>query len=68
MLREQIAEIDKALGLAMLDYAPTLHRLCQMPGIDLAAARELLAEIGPTAAAFDSPDREYVPARRNRRE
>jgi transposase len=56
MLREQIAQIDEALGLAMLDNAPTLHRLCQMPGIDLAAAQELLAEIGPTAGAFDSPE------------
>lgn len=56
LLREQIAEIDEALGRAMREYAPTLHRLCQMPGIDLAAARELLAEIGPTAAAFDSPE------------
>lgn len=56
LLRDQIAEIDEALGRAMLEYAPTLHRLCRMPGIDLAAARELLAEIGPTAAAFASPE------------
>jgi transposase len=56
LLREQIAEIDEALGLATKDYAPTLHRLCRMPGIDLAAAQGLLAEIGPTAAAFTSAE------------
>lgn len=56
LLRQQIAEIDTALLEAMKAYTPTLHRLCRMPGIDLTAAQELLAEIGPTAAAFPSAD------------
>jgi transposase len=56
LLRQQIAEIDEALGIAMKEYAPILHRLCRMPGVDLAAAQELLAEIGPSAAAFPSAD------------
>lgn len=56
LLREQIAGIEETLKAAMLAYAPTLHRLCQMPGIDLAAAQELLAEIGPTASAFTSAE------------
>jgi transposase len=56
LLREQIAQIDAAVGLAMKAYAPTLNRLCHMPGIDLAAAQGLLAEIGPTAAAFASAE------------
>lgn len=52
LLWQQIAEINAVLGVAMKAYAPTLQRLCQMPGVDLPAAQELLAEIGPTAAAF----------------
>jgi len=56
LLRQQIAEIDTALGEAMKAYAPTLHRLCRMPGVDLTAAQELLAEIGPRAAAFPTAD------------
>lgn len=54
LLRQQIDEIQTALGEAMKGFAATLHRLCRVPGIDLAAAQELLAEIGPKAAAFDS--------------
>lgn len=56
LLRAQIAHIDEVLGLAMKPHAPTLHRLCRMPGIDRAAAQGLLAEIGPTAAAFSSAE------------
>lgn len=56
LLREQIADINQALGVAMKPYAATLNRLCQMPGVDLAAGQEILAEIGPRAAAFPSAD------------
>ncbi len=56
LLREQVAEINQALGEAMKPYAAILHRLCRMPGVDLAAAQEILAEIGPKAAAFPSAD------------
>ena len=56
LLRGQIADIDRTLEEAMKAHAPTLNRLCQMPGVDLVAAQELLAEIGPTAAAFPSAD------------
>jgi transposase len=56
LLRQHIAQIEEALGAAMKPYAATLHRLCRVPGIDLAAAQALLAEIGPQAAAFDSAE------------
>lgn len=52
LLREQIRQLDEALVLAMKSHLPTLVRLTKMPGVDRAAAEELLAEIGPTAAAF----------------
>jgi transposase len=52
LMRRQIGEINDALALAMKDHTATLVRLTQIPGVDLAAAQELLAEIGPSAATF----------------
>jgi hypothetical protein len=52
LLRQQIAEIHEAWWVAMKAYASTLHRLCRMPGVDLTAAQEILAEIGPRGGAF----------------
>jgi transposase len=52
--RRQIGEINEALARVTQDHVPVLHRLCQMPGVDLHAAQELLAEVGPGAAAFAS--------------
>jgi transposase len=56
LLRQQIAEIQQELEVVMKPYAGTLHRRCRVPGIDLAAAQGLLAEIGPRAAAFASAE------------
>jgi transposase len=52
LLRQQIEEINQALAMALKDHIAVLHRLSRIPGIDLYAAQELLAEIGPKAAAF----------------
>jgi transposase len=54
LLRKQVEELNKEIGLAMKDYTEVLCRLCKVPGIQLEAAQELLAEIGPRAAAFAS--------------
>ena len=54
LLRRQIGEINEELARVMKDHVPVLHRLSQMPGVDLYAAQELLAEVGPGATAFDS--------------
>jgi transposase len=40
----------------MQEHALRVHRLCQMPGVDVTAAHQLLAEIGPTAATFPSAE------------
>lgn len=57
LLRRQVEEINQALAEAMKDHLPALHRLSQIPGVDLYAAQELLSEIGPRAAAFASAER-----------
>jgi transposase len=56
LLLRQVEEINHALAEAMKDHVTTLHRLTKIPGIDLYAAQELLAEIGPRAAAFASAE------------
>jgi transposase len=56
LLRGQVEEINQTLASVMKEHVATLVRLTKMPGIDLYAAQELLAEIGPTAAAFPSAE------------
>src|SRR5271154_1193287 len=56
LLRRQAEELTAELGRAMKEHALTLERLCKVPGIDLCAAQALLAEIGPGAAAFATPE------------
>jgi transposase len=52
LLWRQIEEINQALAQAMKEHISVLHRLSKIPGIDLYGAQELIAEIGPKAAAF----------------
>ena len=56
LLRKQILEINVALAEAMKEHTATLYRLSKIPGIDLYAAQELLAEIGPRAETFASAE------------
>jgi transposase len=56
LLWKQVEEINHWLSEAMKDHVPALVRLTKIPGIDLYAAQELLAEIGVRALAFPSGD------------
>jgi transposase len=56
LLRRHIEEMNQELAVAMQTYTGTLVRLTKLPGVDVAAAQELLAEIGPRAAAFPSAE------------
>ena len=56
LLRKQVEEINQALAVAMHHHLPALVRLTKMPGVDLYGAQELLAEIGPKAAAFPTAE------------
>jgi len=56
LLRKQVDELNEALAVAMKDQVAVLCRLSKIPGVDLYAAQELLAEIGPRAAAFPSAE------------
>ena len=59
LLWQQVEEINQALAEAMQQHVAVLHRLSKMPGVDVYAAQELLAEIGPGAFAFPSAE-EFV--------
>jgi transposase len=56
LLRQQVLEINVALAEAMKEHTATVYRLSKIPGVDLYAAQELLAEIGPRAATFASAE------------
>jgi len=51
-LRRQISELNDELTRAMKEHVGVLPRLSKIPGVDVYAAQELLAEIGPGAAAL----------------
>jgi transposase len=55
-LEQQIHKLDEQLAQAQQGYREALARLCAVPGIDLHASRQILAEIGPEVAAFASPE------------
>jgi transposase len=55
-LENQIQQIDQQLAQAQHQHREAAARLCEVPGIDLHAARQILAEIGPEVAAFASPE------------
>lgn len=56
-LDAQIAELDSAIAQSVNPWVVQLERTQAIPGIDVIAARTILAEIGPNAAAFDDPRR-----------
>jgi len=59
LLRRQIEELNEQLAQATKDHIAVLRRLSQIPGVDLYAAQELLAEIGPRASAFAAAGGEH---------
>ena len=54
LLDTQIEELNKQAASELLQYQDTVTRLIEIPGIGAEAAQEILAEIGPHAAAFPS--------------
>jgi transposase len=53
----QIQELERQLADAQQAYAEAIARLCRVPRIDLHAARQIVAGIGPEVAAFASPEK-----------
>ena len=54
LIDRQIEEVNKLAATQMEKYQDAVTRLIEIPGIGAEAAQEILAEIGPQAAAFAS--------------
>jgi transposase len=53
-LEKQIQQIDRQLAEAQQEHVGAIERLCQIPGIDVNAARLIVAEVGARAESFDT--------------
>lgn len=54
LIDRQIVELNQLAAAQMQKYQDAIRRLIEIPGIGAEAAQEILAEIGPEAAAFPS--------------
>jgi len=52
---KHMAELEKSLAAALSAEQDTIVRLCGHPGISTLSAQQIIAEVGPHAAAFASP-------------
>lgn len=55
LIDRQIVELNKLAAEKMKNHQDAVTRLIEIPGIGAEAAQEILAEIGPQAAAFPTP-------------
>jgi transposase len=53
-IERHMQELEEALAKAQAEYQDAVTRLCEIPGIGVLAAQQIIAEIGPEAKAFDS--------------
>ena len=54
LLDRQIRELAQRLGVRLQPHQQTLTRLCEVPGVSVDSAQQVLAEVGPEAVAFPS--------------
>jgi transposase len=56
LIDRQIDDLNKLAAVQMQEHQDAVTRLIEIPGIGAEAAQEILAEIGPQAAAFPSSE------------
>jgi transposase len=56
LLDKHIAELSRQLGDALRFHQDAVLRLCEMPGVREDAAWQMIAELGPEAAAFETAE------------
>ena len=54
LIESQMAELEKMIAEAMQAHKETIARLAELPGLGVDSAQQVIAEIGPRAAAFPS--------------
>lgn len=53
---QQIGELDMDLGQAMQAHQEAIARLVALPGLGVDSAQQVIAQIGPEAATFPTPE------------
>jgi transposase len=56
LIDKHIAELNQQLQEALQEHQQAVLRLCEMPGLKQDAALQIIAEIGPRAAVFETPE------------
>lgn len=51
---KHMTKVEQALATAQRAHQGAITRLCEVPGISVRSAQQIIAEIGPSAAAFAS--------------
>jgi transposase len=54
LLEQQIRQLDREMATLLLQYEDAVTRLAEVPGLGVNSAQQIIAEVGPTAAAFAS--------------
>ena len=56
LIEHQIEVLDKSVGQALLAHQDAVLRLAEVPGYGVDSAQQVIAEVGPAAATFPSPE------------
>jgi transposase len=55
LLESQMETLERRTAAALQPYQDAVQRLAEVPGFGIQSAQQVIAEVGPTAAAFPSP-------------
>src|SRR5438132_5321245 len=53
-LEQQIGQLDQEMASLLSQHQEAVERLAEVPGLGVNSAQQIIAEVGPTAAAFPS--------------
>ena len=53
-LEQQIGQLDQEVANLLRPHEDAVKRLAEVPGLGVDSAQQIIAEVGPTAATFDS--------------
>ena len=54
LMEEQIDKLDQEMASLLTTHQDVVQRLTEVPGLGVDSAQQIIAEVGPTAAAFPS--------------
>src|SRR5690242_10690823 len=54
LIDEQIGKLDQEMASLLSQHQDAVERLAEVPGLGVDSAQQIIAEVGPTAAAFPS--------------